>query len=424
MKPSAIIGHDDENPPRWVGSIVRAMNRWSRLGWTRPVAMLGVMLLLLAPRSAEALYLGGPINAVHVSNGAIKVDGRPELLWKTIAGMEKIEPVINTIAFNDYSKIVLLQADSIRNANPAKFFSAPAAGSVTMLAAYDDAALYFFFLVKENSAFDPRTVCSTALMWKGNAPEVFIDPAPWNPDKYTAYFSADASGLVFGTSGNTVQMDKPAYPADTRAYFRNRDRTKTDRFDIPSALPSGVQAAAAYHSATDQGTIGVEMKIPYWGNLTNAFAVGSSMFISWGYNHYPDSAKANCDATPIAYRWAKHYKTYGVVDAKPPGWRANDSTHYDPTRSWDGWGQFTLSAYDPRSINCNGIDTTIWDVGYWQSHCTGGVVTVLNDGTKKTSRRTYPWPHVLGLNGEVMGLSIDLRGRRLKTRAVEGLPLK
>jgi hypothetical protein len=69
------------------------------------------------------------------------------------------------------------------------------------------------------------------------------------------------------------------------------------------------------------------MKIPFWTGNAADFQAGKSMFISWGYNHYPNAGKANCDSTPIAYRWAKHYVTYSASDAnKPVGWRAGNFT--------------------------------------------------------------------------------------------------
>ena len=235
-----------------------------------------------------------------------------------------------------------------------------------MLAAYDNAALYFFFLVKENSLYDLRTACTSGEVWKANAAEVFIDYSTWSPSLYQAYFSADAGGLIYGTSTKTLQLDKPAFPQETRKYYR--DRSLNNRFEVRTPGPAGLEAVAASPTAADSLTIGVEMKIPFPGGSQSAFAAGNSIFISWGYNHYPDSAKADCTANPIAYRWAKHFKSYDSGQ-KPPGWRADDSTHFDPVRSWDGWGRFYLDPLQANTATCRTMEANTWDLAYWKTYC-------------------------------------------------------
>ena len=260
-----------------------------------------IAILLWVHIASHAVFLNGPpITAIKVPNNSIVVDGRPDLIWKAIASRSGTK---STLKFDDYSKIVLLQADSIRNSDPTKYFQAPVLGSVDMFAAYDNTALYFFFLVNENTLFNPATLCTATNLWKANAPEVYVDPSPWSPDNYQAFFSADGTGLLNGTSPKTIQLDKPIFSKDSRLFFRNR-LTPPDRFQIPASTPNGVLAVASQHSASDSLVVGVEMKIPFWTGTATDFGAGKSIFISWGYNHYPNGAKSTCDSTPIAYRWA------------------------------------------------------------------------------------------------------------------------
>jgi hypothetical protein len=373
-----------------------------------------VMVILALQVGAHALFLDGPIIAERVANGLIVVDGRPDGVWKTLASRGAVPTTIN---FSDYQKIVLLQADKIRNADPKLYFTAPNQGSVTMLAAYDNTALYFFFLVKENTIFNPSTLCTATNLWKANAPEVYIDPSPWNPDNFSAYFSVDGSGLLFGTSPKTVQLDKPIYAKDLRSFFRNR-LTPPDRFQIPTSIPNGVVAIASAHSPSDSLLVGVEMKIPFWTGAATDFSPGKSMFISWGYNHYPNAGKANCDSTPIAYRWAKHYKSYDPADPdKPAGWRAGDSTHFDPTRSWDGWGQFLLNNGPVFTAGCNFSDTASWDINSWKANCS--TVTSV-----KSTAHNFPAIRMprLGTDYSWGGMSRDAQGRihqrEVKTKVI------
>src|SRR4051812_16764423 len=76
-------------------------------------SVLSIMVFCLG---ANALYVADGVTAYRVANKSIVVDGKPELLWK---GISALPGAISTSPFNDYRKIVLLQADNIRNANPA-----------------------------------------------------------------------------------------------------------------------------------------------------------------------------------------------------------------------------------------------------------------------------------------------------------------
>ncbi len=349
---------------------------------------------------AEALYLDQSITAYSIPHNGIKIDGRPDALWKSMASYNYS---YSTISFNDYSKIVLLQADSIRNANPQLFFTAPSQGSINFFAAYDDSAFYFFFLIKENSRFNSTGLCNSTSLWKAHAAEVYLDPSPWNTDNYGSYFSADGSGLLNGTSPKTIQIDKPIDPKYSGQFFRNRTPPQ-DRFQTPTILPKGIVTASSVHSLSDSLLIGVEMKIPFWTGTGADFLANKHMFISWGYNHYPDAGKNTCDSTPIAYRWAKHYKRYSAQDAnKPIGWRAGDSTHFDPTRSWDGWGEFNLSSQMAQISGCNftGPDSASWDLKVWKSQCQIGTTSIsgLKGGTVESN-----------LNGKIK-TNLNLNGK-------------
>jgi len=360
--------------------------------------------LVTAPRTF-ALYLPSIVTAQRVPNGSITVDGKPEIIWADVAA--KSEPA--TLLFSDYQKIVLLLSDNIRNADPGLYFKAPNNGSVTMLSAYDNTALYFFFIVKENNVFNPSSLCATTTnLSAAHAPVVFVDPSPWTTTDYGALFSKDGSGLVFGTSPKTIEIAKPIFAADNRVYFRNRVAPQ-DRFEVPSILPNSLSAVSARHSTQDPLTYGVEMKIPFWSGKVSDFNPGSSMFISWGYNHYPDSVTTNCDADPIAYRWAKHYKAYAPADAKPAGWRVGDSTHYDPTRSWDGWGRFFLNTNLLSTSDCRTVDMTVWDLTQWKIACTQNTTSAIKRAIVNT-------PEKLGQLKNDHSNYFDLRGKQLTNK--------
>jgi len=156
-------------------------------------------------------------------------------------------------------------------------------------------------------------------------------------------------------------------------------------------------------------TYGVEMKIPFWSGKATDFNPGNSMFISWGYNHYPDSVTTNCDAAPIAYRWAKHYKTYAPADAKPAGWRSGDSTHYDPTRSWDGWGRFFLNTNLLSTSDCRTVDMTVWDLSQWKNACSSQTTSVSKRGIVNTPEK------LVQLKNDHSN-HFDLRGKQLPNK--------
>lgn len=356
--------------------------------------------LLLAATASHALWLDSYVEAYRVAPGAIKIDGKPDAIWKYIAVSQ---PPTNRISFFDYGKMVILSPDTARNdPDPSGYYIPPdGSGAVTLMAAYDTTALYFYFLVKELNSFDGRTACKdTANWWKPHAAEVFVDYTPWSETAYQSYFTSDAGGVAFGTSKKTIQLDKPVLPADTRKYYR--DRTKNDRLQTRSPLPTGLEAVSAAHSVSDPLTFGVEMKIPLPAGTK--LAPNGSLFISWGYNHYPENGKSDCSSNPIAYRWAKHFKPYADSARKPPGWKANDSTHYDPLRSWDGWGRMLLDSHTANAVNeCTNVDDAQWDVSYWMSRC-GGATGVL---------RAPKRPATLS---PAAGIPRDARGRTAEER--------
>ena len=347
--------------------------------------------------AAHALNLGAPVKAFRVADGLIKLDGRPDSVWRQIAGEAQ---AVSLIRFDDYDKIVLLQADSVRNAHPSLYFTAPSAGSVGLLAAYDNTYLYFYFLVRENNRFDPAALCEDGDLWKAHAVDLYFDPNTWSESQYTAYFNTDASGLTHGTSTLTRQLAKPIWPADSRVYFRSRG--SNNRFERGSA-PS--DAAAASRVPGDTSVFGVEMRFRISGF---DLAPGQSKYVSWGYNHYPDGARTDCSQAPIAYRWAKHYKTYRASDDRPPGWREGDSTHYDPTRSWDGWGQLMLEGNQPLDGKwCRpGYEEDNWDFNHWNATCRRDVAVSL-DARSGRGRPVSPGSEEWVVPGRMR----DVRGR-------------
>lgn len=367
---------------------------------TRFLALFCLFLAYLCG-SSHALYLSESVTAYSLPSAGpgstIKVDGSPDTIWKAIAIHAN---AVSTINFQDFRDLVILQPDAARNdVDPSKYVKDPVNGSIKMLAAYDKTALYFLFLVKTTTVFNPKSLCAptAANLWKADAPEVYIDPSPFDRDTavYPTYFSADSSGLVYGTSPKTIQLDKPLNSGDTRIYYRNR--ATADKFQI-APTPAGLVAVSKSRTATDTTTVIVEMKIPFW-TAASAFASGKSMFISWGFNMYPKSLWGNCTGTPLAYRWAKNYLNYDQALDKPPGWKAKDSTHYDPARSWDGWGRFELSTYQVSPSMCRTMDQTIWDVSYWQENCAA------TTGLQRVRNRPGTVPGSHGPQGR------DLRGR-------------
>lgn len=335
---------------------------------------LCALLVACAAFPARALYLREPITAYRVADNALVIDGKPDSLWRSLFAMPNGN---RPLSFQDYAKMVVLQPDKARNDDPAKYVANPGAGSATLMAAYDSQALYFFFLVKAAAFANPKALsgCQAADAWKVDAAELYLDPSAWSEDTldYRSYFTADASGLVYGTSPRSIQVDKAV--RDTGVYYR--DRKTGDRFQA-AVRPSGLTVAVAPRTASDSGWVGVEMRIPFWTSSAD-FEPGRSLFLSWGFNRYGDSARTSCAGNPLAYRWAKHYLNYDQALEKPPGWRSGDSTHYDPSRSWDGWGELTLDA--ERVVNqCKSPDSKSvfdanWNADYWVAYChQGGVV--------------------------------------------------
>jgi hypothetical protein len=319
------------------------------------------------------LYTREPITAYRVADNAFAIDGKPDSLWRTIFGMPNGN---QAFSFQDYSKMVILQPDAVRNADPSDYVKNPSAGSATLIAAYDSKALYFFFLIKAGNYGNPTALgCKSADLWKIDAAEIYVDPSVWNSGSsdYRTYFYTDASGLVYGTSPRTIQVDRPISARDSRVFFRNR--AIEERFQVRDTLPAGLNVAISPRISSDTGWVGVEMRIPFWTSASD-FAPGASMFASWGFNRFGDSARSNCDDNPLAYRWAKNYLSYDTSAEKPPGWQEGDITHYDPSHSWDGWGQLSL-ANQQVSGRCMTGETKAafdanWDPSSWLSGCGTG----------------------------------------------------
>jgi hypothetical protein len=321
-----------------------------------------VLLTWLLVGWTHGLYLDSAITAFRVADGLITVDGKPDMVWKEIGGA--FSQSTSQIRFNDYGKIVLV-SDSLRNRPPESLYVAPEAGSATMLAAYDQTYLYFFFIVRENSAFNPAAGgCGPSDLWKANAVEVFVDPAPWSETLYTAYFSADAGQASYGTSPKSFEAAMPAWPGGTGRFYR--DRSDSNTFKLRSLPATQFRMASAARLSSDSLTLGVEIRIPV---SAADFFPGKSFFVSWGYNHYPGSG--GCDELPIAYRWARHIKSYEGANTKPPGWKPGDSVHYDPLASYDGWGRMNLSSNSPlQGLGCSqSLADSAWDLAAWRSAC-------------------------------------------------------
>lgn len=332
------------------------------------------LLAVVCAQPIHALYTAGSINAFRIPDGALSIDGRPDSLWRTLYAQDGYT-VLN---LQDASKMVILQPTTVRNDNPAKYVKNPSPGTVTLMAAYDSKALYFFFLIKVRGFADPKAWgCAASDLWKTDAAEVFVDPSSWseNPGTYQSYFTTDASGLVYGTSKTTIQVDKPISHHESSYFYR--DRTTAQRFQSPATLPANLLVKSSPHSASDTTWVGVEMKIPFWTTTVSDFAPGNSMFISWGFNQYVDSARTGCTGNPLAFRWAKNVLNYDLQPERPPGWLQGDSIHYDPLRSWDGWGQLqlagTVSNLCRTSESKSAFDAD-WDPTHWKSMC-GNAVT-------------------------------------------------
>jgi hypothetical protein len=328
------------------------------------------LLVCLGFLPSHALYTADAITAYQVADNAFTIDGKPDSLWRTIFAL----PNGNlSLSFQDYSKLVILQPDSIRNRDPSLYVKNPSAGSATLMAAYDSKALYFFFLIKTGAYANPQALgCGSTDLWKADAAEIYVDPSVWSAGSsdYRSYFYTDASGLIYGTSPRTIQVDRPISRRDSRVFYRNRNIG--DRFQVRDTLPSGLTVAVSPRTTSDTGWVGVEMRIPFW-TAASDFGSGRSMFAAWGFNRYGDSARANCDENPVAYRWAKNILSYDFSSEKPPGWKLGDSTHYDPSHSWDGWGRLYL--FNQRASNlCRGADSkakfdSTWSADYWRNDC-------------------------------------------------------
>lgn len=354
---------------------------WLLVGWT------------------HGLYLDSTITAFRVANGLIAVDGKMEMVWKEIGGA--YPQSTSQIRFNDYDKIVLL-SDSLRNRHAEGLYAAPAAGSATMLAAYDQSNLYFFFIVRENSLFNPSAGgCGSQDLWKANAVEVFVDPSEWSETLYTAYFSADAGQASYGTSAKSFEAAMPAWPGGTSRFYR--DRTDSNTFKLRTPPPTQMRTASAVRLSSDSLTLGVEIRIPMPSAAD--YTPGKSLFVSWGYNHYPGSV--GCDELPIAYRWARHVKSYEFANSKPPGWKSGDSVHFDPLASYDGWGRMHLS--NNPALQGTGCRQTLpdsaWEIADWKANC-GGTPTSIGAPAGPTRLLSPAF-------GSAMPFLRDIRGRRI-----------
>ena len=131
------------------------------------------------------------------------------------------------------------------------------------------------------------------------------------------------------------------------------------------------------------------------------------MFLAWGFNKV-DSAWSNCTPNPLAYRWAKNWVNYDNALEKPPGFHLNDSTHYDPTRSWDGWGALSFSGQQAEEKFCQtgenkDVFNANWDPDHWKSTCRQVAVPVRSNPTVKLDAAGMPVPSGLRFR--------DVRGR-------------
>lgn len=353
--------------------------------------------------ASQALYLDGALTAFPVPKGRITLDTLIEPAWKEIAGRSG---GFTTLRFDDYGKIVLLDA-ALRNDDPREHYTAPGSGSVTLLAAYDEDNLYFLFLVKEVDRFDPTVLCAGADLWRAHAAELFLDTTTWSESLHPFLFSTDAAGSNHGTSRSTLELAKPAFPREIRKYYR--DRVQGNRFEFRNPSTSLLDAKAFSRAGLAPGdslTLAVEMRIPYNRSVNPR---GKSLFISWGYNRYPAGDRGSCKRNPIAYRWAKHARTYGPDEEKPDGWAEADTVHYDPTHSSDGWGRLALGRDEVSGTGaaCDSrMDMTSWDPELWARECSGGAVHTIKS---RSARRGILLPPAEALVPGAMPR--DIRGR-------------
>ncbi len=290
------------------------------------------------------LYTKSHISAFRVLDNAIVIDGQMDPVWKKIAntqsGLEKMD-------LKDCSKLVNIKASSdykLQNQDPCLDSLSGSEGLITLLSAYDSQFVYLYFLVREVEVFDGSQTCGAPSVWKADAVEIFMDPNPWNEQSYHSIFSKDGSGRWFGTSPLTVQINKPIAPLDWRLFLK--DRTVNDQFDLRSQedfIAGNQFEVKSAVNPIDKRIISLEFKIPHWGDSL-FWQAGDSLYFTFGYNNYTSELFADCSELPRAYRWAKNYKRYGMVQY--PGWRASeDSVHYDPSRSADGWGKMVLQPH-------------------------------------------------------------------------------
>ena len=216
--------------------------------------------------------------------------------------------------------------------------------------------MYFLFLVKTKTVFNPKTLC--APRWRSLEGRcagalrrsLTLDP---DPQVYPSYFSADASGLVYGTSPKTVQLAKPINDKDARYLF---PQPAYHRGQVPDSatMPTGVQAPSRRRSASGPDNRDRGDENPLLDDRPTIHA-GKPMFISWGFNMYPDSLWKTATSNPLAYRWAKNHLNYDEAEEKPPGWRTKDSTHFDPD-PLQGWMGTRSDPFNVEPRICRTLD--------------------------------------------------------------------
>lgn len=325
------------------------------------------LFLLAGLRPAQALFTQKFISAYRVGPGQIQVDGKPEAIW---GGVARAQDGSSSMDFTSHANIILVgKGDSLRNVDPAPLYPNPKPGAVRLLAAYDSLYLYFLFTVEGDAYFGKTENCVDAELWRADALELFLDTSPWSEAHYPYFFSAQDGGGAFGTSERTIQVSKPLNPEEKRVFFKNRE---ADQKFIQREMLQKLPGFAAKQQVDPSGKkVILEMRIPYWAKPSQSqparFQPGNSHFISWAYNNYLDSFPDNCSEYPVKYSWSKHHKLYPSmpISARPPGFIPNDSTHYDPTRSYDGWGRLYLHPSTFEGSSCSGEIANPWDFQNW-----------------------------------------------------------
>lgn len=300
-----------------------------------------------------AIYTGPRIVAYQLSGSdGIAIDGKRDATWDAIANKASGKTTVN---FQDMDRLLYLGPDSIKNKDISSQ-TPPSKGEISLTMAYDSKFVYAFFEAKDDYVFDGSNQCGPEQIWRADAIELFIDPSPWTTTVGTlaALFRADADSRAFGTSANTIQFAKPIHGNDSRLFYA--DRFENNQFvSRPGALTSGQRFPGfqvASGADTKTGITTLELKIPHtnrggdrpWGTFT----AGRSMYITFAYNNYLNTHKSDCTDSPVKHAWSKNIKEYTQQEwvsltGSTKGWAPGDKVQYDPTDSFDGWGELYLS---------------------------------------------------------------------------------